>query len=209
MCILETIKNSFLLYVNCDKAYKSIEKINWVLPFWILIGINLLGSVIAFFSNLFFGFNGGEAITYLFIFLGILIFFPILYFIAYGIYYTVLKLIGGKGNFLDTVKFGASLGIPPTLVGIFFNFISEKSFEGGDFSTLQILVLVLVTILSLALFILIIWSIIISILVYAKLHKISTLRSFFAFVINVFIWVILALIVFLIFLAIGSTFVDF
>ena len=190
MDILKFIKSSILLYFwkEDNKNYNYIKSSNAVLPICIITALSLIGLLISFFSTYFlYDFGEYEVFGFIIAFFGILLLTPLFIFIFFGITHLFLKLFGGSASFEETVKFGASITILQSLFALIYNFVPNEIYANLNLENLEIVLVLFLFILLLISFTLFIWGFIISILTYAKLHKISTLKCFFAILCSIII----------------------
>lgn len=82
--------------------------------------------------------------------------------ILFGIIYFFMRVLGGIGTFKDTYKFGLSIWFFPVIVNIILSFVN--GLIGVNF--ISILLGVFASLVA-------IWFLIISVLVYSKIHKLS------------------------------------
>jgi len=189
MDIVKLIKNSVAPYFGEEK--KSFEyikkKVKWSEMFLFVVILSVLSY---FLENLV---NSEEKIlipNYM-LYIGVFVGTPMLLFLGYGLNHLFLKLFGGKAIFEDTLKFGNSVSIFPlfitTLLGLIpLSLIDTNTTFGNAFEILVYFMIIGVGI----------WSIVVTIRMYSKLHKISMFRVFMAMILPMFI------IMFLVFIAI-------
>jgi len=162
------LSNSIGLYFGDElreDGYNFIhEQVLWREPFFIMMFFSLWYSIL---NKVEFGF---------FPILKSVILFSLASVLVISFIYMFMKILGGIGTFFDTFKFGLSIWFFPTLVNIFLSFVNILV-GNAQFSV----------ILGLIASLLGVWSIIISVLIYAKVHKLtiemSVLGLIFPFVI--------------------------
>jgi hypothetical protein len=124
--------------------------------------------------------------------------------ISYGILHLFLRIFGGKAKFEETIRFGLSISIFPTLIGVLFSFIPQNfiDMQRNNFAIPNMIVFGFIGILALGV---IIWNLIVSVFVYSKLHKISKGKALLAMILPLIIILGVILIIFIItFLTIGQ-----
>lgn len=198
MDIIEYIKNSVNLFVyNEDNAYNNIiEKTTYKEPFIFLLLISILGSILTYSIN----YNLivvpllNNPITLIFAIIGLLFAIPLgfgLYMLFGLITHGLLKLFGGQAEANQTIKLYLS-----TFVLIFiFDLLS--SLIPLSIMSNELYNLIYIGILSIFGLIFLIWTFIVYLRVFSKLHNISKFKVFLAFIIPMLV-IFLILIILLI-----------
>ena len=157
--LLEFLKASAKLYFGFENRIEGFEFINmhvlWLQPFFMLLFLSLWHFIISTKSITIFSIIGSALTVSLASFIAI-------YLINFS-----MVLLGGTGKFIDMYKFGLSIWIFPTIINIFIFMITL--FAQNNFIT---------AFFGIFLSLVGIYTIIVSILIYGKIHNLSTEYSF-------------------------------
>jgi hypothetical protein len=188
---LDYLKNCFKLFFLDEKSFDFInDKITWQRAFSILLLIDILFFI--FFGgislyNLTISKTNLLFIMFISLLLYLIIFFSSI-FLVYSLHFILLKIVGGKGSFFETLKFSFSISIVLSFLSCFIYFLPYLNTNN---ILLTIIFLILNIIVSL-------WTLLVYLKVYSKIHKISKFKVFLAiFLIPLFI-IIVFIIVFII-----------
>ena len=197
MDIIEYVKSSVMLYFgrdNQNEGYAYIEKnVEWLIAFFIVYVLSAISSLISSVLNP----PAGMSVTVISAIGGLVGEFfgmAIGVFIGYGILQLMFMLFGGKASFLDTVKFGLSISIFSSLIAIVVSLFLALALANTEGYTMLFVLVPLVLAF-------IVWTFVVSVQVFSRLHQISALRTVFAMLIPLFIVLAIILIVVIVFAA--------
>lgn len=203
MDIINYIKNAASIYWGKKEGYSYIEKKVGIWEAFLTVYlITIIGSIIGMAVN-----SLLNLIDIILLIFGSALGIIIGTFIGYGIFYLFLKVFGGKGGYLETIKFGLSISILPSLIMLIFNFFpkfySNKIMEEGiTASSYNLIIGITAAVIG---SIMGIWALVVSIRTYSKLHKISYIRTIFAILIPIIIIAIIGILLLtLLVLSIGA-----
>lgn len=187
--IVEFIKNASKLYIFDKKALSNLEKsVSWKTPYFtllILSSISLMGSLTITFLQ------EGISLPYspIFILMGALlsiIFTALSIFISSGIIFLLLKLVGGKAKFLDTLKIYASIGTISTTLSFIIIILNL-----GIPVTQSLIIAIISFITAMLSTSIALWALITNVVSLARLHKIPYIKSVIALIIIPLLFVII------------------
>lgn len=151
---IEYLLNCAKLYsnpYNRDEAFTQInQKVLWFQPFFFLLLLIIWKTLL----------NNKTISIPLMIYT--IIKFSIASFLSIYIYHQVMVILGGIGKLIDSLRIGLSILIFPSLLHILFSI--TNSLLGNKYVSL---------ILGISSILLVLWTIIISIIVYSKIHTLS------------------------------------
>ncbi len=166
--LVEYIKNSIKASFFDDEALDYIdENVNWKLVYFVSLFVGLFNCLINYITtgNFFYIILENNLLNLI---ISIILFF-FGSFIILGLFHLLLKLFGGKGTYLNTFKFGLTIGLPYScffiLLTLILNLTSSK------------LIFILLNTFNI---VFILWILILEIGIYSVIHQISKLRVFFA-----------------------------
>jgi len=183
MDIISHISNSLALFFDRDKGFKQIAKKSDLGV--AIISLFLVYLIAEIFTVAFNGTADNLLIGVLTAVIGSLIGTLFLGFVGYGIVHLLLKMFGGKAQYLDTVKFGLSLGILGGVLQILGSFIPMNLLDNN-----MVAIPLLGLILAFG-----IWVLIVSAAVFSKAHKITKTRALLALLIPMIVVLLLVLVV--------------
>lgn len=191
MNTINYIKSSLRLYFDKKvDSYKYIDKkVSWVEGFFTFLVLSLISYLSSYLVENLYGFNQfvlGNYLTYI-VFFAFMIFLPILILVSYFILHLIFRMFGGQADFKDTLKFGVSTNIFPSLVFMFLGIVPAFLFEGF----MNVVFVGLFLLISL---LLMVWSLLVTARVYSKVHKISFAKSIIALLIPLIAVIVLPLI---------------
>jgi len=182
---------SFYFSKNINKQISEIkEKTNYKEIFLILIAIAIIGNVLELILTP----QKIVSINKTILLLIIILIIPISIILTTYLNNFFLKLFKGKSNFKETLKFSNSISILPLLFSILLLIITNIFFNNNA---------LIIKINYFLIFLVNIYLIIINIRVLAKIHKVSYLKSFFAYILTI----ISAILIIIIFILIISIFI--
>jgi hypothetical protein len=192
-------KKSINLFFLKEKSYEEIDEYNVGTSILLYMIITFLGPLIYHIIDCY-NTDSMKSKTFL-IFtntFGFVLFSFISIFISYGLFHLVFKLLKGKGSFEDTLKFGVTIGIFPLFIfqilNIIYGFIYRETLE-LSFNTFDIIA---VSIYGILVLILLIWSLVVTIKTYSKVHDMSYKRVIASILIVTFVGIVLLSLVILI-----------
>lgn len=191
---LSFLLNAAKLFLLDKQAFKHIhKKIFWYVPViftWIIASISttlrITADIVSITSS------NAETMMYLAIFfISFIVFYPIAILISAGIAFGLLKIVGGKSDFIETLKFSTSISSITSLVSLIvvipltiISLTKQSLIEPMGYIILPVNVVILV------------WALVTSIVTFSRLHKITYLRTVVALVvIPIALYIILVLLV--------------
>lgn len=187
--ILKYLKSALSLYFKNNDGYNYIkDKINLQEALITVFSISLLSSVIGLLIN-------PSSTTnlkpyHIFIIISGNIFGILIYsFLLFGIFHLILKALGGKNKFSQTIKFALSTYVLSSLIFLFFNFFpgvyTNKIFINGWINTTYNAIIGILFLTStITLFI---WWLSVNIKIFSKLHNLTKTKTTIATIISVLI----------------------
>ena len=194
MDVIEYVNKSFGLYFGDKESYSYIDKnTTWQNAFFVSVGFSFFVSLIAIFVEYTYTTNPNFLIeNFISLLIATAILLPITIFIMYGLIYFILKLFGGKADYFNTLRFGVSISMFTTLLIGLFNMIPSRFFSTELNYTLDLIYVVIILAM-------VIWTYVVFVKVYSRLHELSEGRTAVALLIPLLIMFVLALIIFLLF----------
>lgn len=203
MDFLEYIKKTLALYTGkVDEAYNYVESnVSWQVAFLIAWGFSVISGIVGMIysiTSLAYPGMGNTATFGLSVpiivgsyILGMLIITPILFFLGPAVLHLLFKIFGGQAAYIDTLKhwLAASIFIIILNTGIILIQLA--------FSFVPVLNMATSIIGQLLSIIVLIWSTVILTLLFARVHKISYLKSFLGLIIPLLLIFVLSIIIFL------------
>ena len=173
----------------------------WQNAFFVSVGFSFLVSLIAIFIEYTYTTNPNFLIeNFISLIIATFILLPVTIFLMYGVIYLILKLFGGKADYFNTVKFGVSVSMFTTLLIGLFNMVPSRFFSTELNYTLDLIYVIIILAM-------IIWTFVVFVKVYSRLHELSEGRTAVVLLIPVLIMFVIALIIFFIFvLFLGGSF---
>lgn len=177
MEVLNYIKNSLNLYLDFDDSYKEIDKevsfwdsflIYFGLSFIFFLALNIQDFwTTSSQSSIFYLVLKGSLMSLITSFCGLMF--------NYGIIYGMLQFFGGKADFKDTFKFALSAGVLPLIIGSILNLIVfglylDINYDEIAWSTFDIILMI---VYSLVMFSTVVFSFIINMKSFEKLHDLK------------------------------------
>ena len=202
MDVIEYVNKSFGLYFGDKESYSYIDKnTTWQNAFFVSVGFSFLVSLIAIFIEYTYTTNPNFLIeNFISLIIATFILLPVTIFLMYGVIYLILKLFGGKADYFNTVKFGVSVSMFTTLLIGLFNMVPSRFFSTELNYTLDLIYVIIILAM-------IIWTFVVFVKVYSRLHELSEGRTAVVLLIPVLIMFVIALIIFFIFvLFLGGSF---
>lgn len=180
--ILEDIKISIALYLgNINQGYSYAKnKLSWQKAFLTVLTISLISTLISLYTSLLYKgkslalIGNSVFITFIVAIISSAIIISVGLITATALYHILLKIVGGKASFKDTLKFFLFTIIFPTTIRIATSFIPQNKLFTTPLNWPILLPYLIFEIT------LIIWAIIINTEVFSNTHKISKKRSFTA-----------------------------
>lgn len=195
------VKKSLELYFNDDESYDFIEKrISWQRAFLTTIFFSLIISILAVSLEYIYEDNFNAFIQNLIsILLESVIYLPLIILVTFGIIHFCLKLLGGKEDFYDTLKFGLAISLFSTLIIAIFMSIPTKLISEKLIYIFNIIFIILFLLIF-------IWTLFVSVKIYSRLHLLSKIKTLFALLLPFIVMFTVTLIIFLMmFLFFGAT----
>lgn len=168
----EFMRNSVYLYLDRERSYTYIaKKCDWRVAFVSMFIVYLIAGVAKVLVN--YATAGGNLLlAFLSVIAVSFISLVVTTFILYGLVHLFLEMFGGVAKFYDTIKFSLSLGFFPAVIMAILNLFA-----------LVMNIEIINIIVSGFLFIMAVWTIVISVLVFAKLHRLREGKAFLAIMI--------------------------
>ena len=205
--VVEFFKNAAKLYIADNNAFNHIKKkVSWYVPFLILWVLTAITQGLSFGAqSLDSTIPKADLMLSLGIIIGTIILYPVLIGITSGIVFLLLKLVGGKAEFIETLKFYTSIGCVSSLLMVII-YIPLILLQVGINGIGNVIITLLTALISTVIGI---WALITYIITLAKVHKISYLRAVLALIVIplaiLLVLIILIVIVAMIFAVTGGT----
>ncbi len=201
--IIEFMENASKLFLFDKKALKNIEKnVSWKTAYFSLLIISSISFMISFSMSLL---QEGVITSFstIFIFLGALfsiVFSAVSIFISSGLVHLLLKIVGGKAKYLDTLKIYASVATISSALSLIVVLLSF-----GIPSSETLMVAIVSFIIAMISTSIALWALIASIISLARLHNIPYIKSIIALIVIPLLFIII-IVILIVLIALGFTF---
>lgn len=191
------IKNSVLIFFQKEKAYNDLIKTNIKNSLlWMFLPLVILYSIIAIGLFILGEISGLETLIFILLIILFSAIFVLITIGVIGIFQVSYMIFGGKGKFKNMINlFTATylgsgiLSLPPMLILYPMIFLTTNKLILG-------IILILYSIMIFGIWV---WYLITATKYFAKLHKLTTLKSFFALIIPTLLLFGLGLIIIILF----------
>lgn len=199
MDLINYVKSSITMFLGEEDGYDYIDKkVDWKQAFVVFLIVSFVSSFITSIID----FTKTESIRPVWQLVSSQVLVSLVggtigVFLMYWLLQTFLSILGARGEFYDTMKFGLSISFLPSVLGLVFSIVGLIFYNDVSISDMNIYSLILLVILLLGLTI---WTLSVIMRVFSKKHQVSQLRVLSAVGLSI---LILLAIVFVLALIVG------